>query len=143
VVDSAYSGSDALKMLEANIRRVSQPPGGPRESLAEKIMSGEKLLCDYELILTDCSMPFMDGYECCRRMSEILEQAGVDTRPSVVAVTGHVESEYKRKAILSGMEQVYSKPMRVEAMAKILLENRFEFEVPDGVKKELEAQIVQ
>mmetsp|Transcript_28110 Transcript_28110/g.42525 ORF Transcript_28110/g.42525 Transcript_28110/m.42525 type:complete len:113 (+) Transcript_28110:2967-3305(+) len=65
------------------------------------------LICNYGIIFTDCSMPFMDGYECCSRMNSILDQFGLtdySERPRILALTGHVESEYQRKAIMSGME---------------------------------------
>jgi len=80
-----------------------------------KMSDEEKLnICDYELILTDCSMPFMDGYECTKCIRLLLEYSGITTlkdQPRIVAVTGHFEPEFQMKAIQSGMEKVFPKPM--------------------------------
>ena len=97
------------------------------------------------MILTDCSMPFMDGYDCARHIIKILNQARIpeEERPQILAVTGHVESEYQRKAILSGMSQVYSKPIRVDSIAMVLLENRYNIKIPPSVLRDLEAKIVE
>mmetsp|Transcript_2746 Transcript_2746/g.4309 ORF Transcript_2746/g.4309 Transcript_2746/m.4309 type:complete len:102 (+) Transcript_2746:3068-3373(+) len=64
-------------------------------------------VCDYKLILTDCSMPFVDGYTCTRLMRIILHQAGFSDmrkQPKILAVTGHIEFEYQLKAFVYGME---------------------------------------
>ncbi len=75
-------------------------------------------------------------------MINMLERAGIpkDERPKIVAVTGHVESEYQRKAILSGMQQVYSKPVHVDAIAMILLEYNYNINLPPSVVSELKAK---
>mmetsp|Transcript_11994 Transcript_11994/g.18524 ORF Transcript_11994/g.18524 Transcript_11994/m.18524 type:complete len:95 (-) Transcript_11994:181-465(-) len=48
----------------------------------------------YEVIFTDCSMPFMDGYECTKLARELFRLARVSQLPRIIAVTGHVEPEY-------------------------------------------------
>ena len=94
------------------------------------------------MIFTDCSMPFMDGYECTKHMIGIFNRAMIpdSERPLILAVTGHVESEYQRKAVLCGMSQVYSKPIRVDCIAMILLENKFKIKIPPSVQRDLEAK---
>ena len=47
----------------------------------------------YSLILTDCSMPFMDGYEAVRRVRKILKDH-TNRQVYIIAITGHVEKEY-------------------------------------------------
>ena len=49
VCDSANNGKKALGAVEGNIKY-------------NKDLKGVHL-CDYNLILMDCNMPFMDGYE--------------------------------------------------------------------------------
>jgi len=74
-------------------------------------------------------MPFMDGYECCRRMKDMLEQHGIrdgsPEMPLIYAITGHVESEYLRRAFQSGMELVFSKPIKADTIGEVLLANRY------------------
>ena len=87
----------------------------------------------YSLILTDCSMPFMDGYEASKRMRQLLqeclkqEQGGqdserVDDRMRIIAITGHVEPEYVAKALAHGMDQVFPKPMPILELGLIMQE---------------------
>jgi len=68
----------------------------------------------------------MDGYECCTKILRILKNCQIDKKPRIVAVTGHVEPSYQEKAIRSGMEQIYSKPIKAETIATILLESGYE-----------------
>ena len=58
-------------------------------------------------------MPIIDGYEATKRVHQMFHDRGVNERdiPYIVALSGHVESEYQLKAFRSGMKQVYSKPM--------------------------------
>jgi len=65
----------------------------------------------FKLIITDCSMPFMDGYQSTRIIIAILRAFNVEERPRIVAITGHTEPDYKQKALDYGMEYVYSKPI--------------------------------
>ena len=66
----------------------------------------------YSLILTDCMMPFMDGYEAIKRVRKMLAPYR-EKQLVVIAITGHVEKEYILKAEKSGMDTVYPKPLPI------------------------------
>mmetsp|Transcript_23979 Transcript_23979/g.36794 ORF Transcript_23979/g.36794 Transcript_23979/m.36794 type:complete len:98 (+) Transcript_23979:2750-3043(+) len=70
----------------------------------------------YPLILTDLSMPEMDGFEFCRRAKALLE----GENSLIVALTGHTEQEYVEEALASGMDLVYSKPIHSDSIAILL-----------------------
>ena len=68
--------------------------------------------CSYELILMDCNMPVMDGYDSTSKIREIIHRADL-TQPIISAVTGHTEEAYVRRSILCGMNLVLSKPVSI------------------------------
>ena len=73
----------------------------------------------FDLILMDCNMPFLDGYEATTRIREYLYTRGI-RQPIISAVTGHTEKLYVAKAIDSGMNQVLSKPVNHERLRLLL-----------------------
>ena len=75
--------------------------------------------CDYDLILMDCNMPFMDGYESCHKIRQFLYEQKL-TQPIISAVTGHTEAPYIKKSIVCGMNQVLSKPVQIEAIKHLI-----------------------
>lgn len=86
----------------------------------------------YSLILTDCMMPFMDGYEATRRVREILRGHEV----YIIAVTGHVEKEYITKAKKSGIDIVYPKPLPILELGQKLIDMNFIQELPQHLKRD-------
>mmetsp|Transcript_2744 Transcript_2744/g.4299 ORF Transcript_2744/g.4299 Transcript_2744/m.4299 type:complete len:83 (+) Transcript_2744:834-1082(+) len=70
--------------------------------------------CSYALILTDLSMPFMDGYRFARKVRKVLEKEfsiPPAKQPRIGALTGHTESEFIIQALDSKIDQVFSKPI--------------------------------
>ena len=51
-------------------------------------------------------MPIIDGYEATKNVYKICREANVSEKdmPHIVALSGHVESEYQLKAFRSGMK---------------------------------------
>ena len=89
----------------------------------------------YSLILTDCMMPFMDGYEAVKRVRKILKE--YNRRPLyIIAVTGHVEKEYITKAEKSGMDIVYPKPLPINELGMKLIDLNFIHKLPSHLTKE-------
>ena len=67
------------------------------------------------LILMDCSMPLLDGFEACRRIRLAYYSMDVvrEHQPMIIGITGHVEPEYFKKALKHGMDEVLPKPLPI------------------------------
>jgi len=73
----------------------------------------------FDLVLMDCEMPVMDGLTATRRIREIEAQSGLARTP-VVALTAHVLQEQRERMLNAGMDNFLSKPVRKDAIQKLL-----------------------
>lgn len=88
-VDTANNGREALEALE-------------RES--------------FDLILMDCQMPEIDGYEATRRLRLQEPSRAVP----VVAVTAHASSGDRERCLAAGMDDYLTKPYSKEELAAVI-----------------------
>ncbi|MEL6189809.1 MAG: response regulator, partial [Myxococcota bacterium] len=73
----------------------------------------------FDLVLMDCHMPNMDGYEATRRIREA-ELEGPRARTPIVALTANVLEDDRRKCFESGMDAVLAKPLRRQELIEVL-----------------------
>lgn len=66
----------------------------------------------YDLILMDCEMPVMDGFEATLKIRELEKSKAEKT--IILAVTAHVLAEHKEKCFEVGMDGFISKPFYIE-----------------------------
>ncbi|XDD43182.1 ATP-binding protein [Leptospira sp. WS60.C2] len=71
---------------------------------------------DYDLILMDCEMPVMDGFEATRKIREL--ETSKPQKSIIIAVTAHVLSEHQNKCSEVGMDGFISKPFYIEDLLK-------------------------
>ena len=75
----------------------------------------------FDLVLMDCEMPVMDGIEATRQIRKIEDKASLGATP-IVALTAHVLQEQRQKMTDAGMDLYLSKPVRKDAVQKLLAE---------------------
>jgi len=90
--DLASNGVEALRALEQN---------------------------DYSLILMDCQMPELDGYEATRQLRRTERDKGQPRTP-VIAVTAHALADEREKVLQAGMDDFLTKPIQVAALTHTL-----------------------
>lgn len=89
-VDVAQDGLSALQKLEAT---------------------------DYDLVLMDCQMPIMDGYEATAKIRRL---AGDKKNVPVVALTANAMEGDKEKCLEAGMDNYMMKPVKKIDLAKMI-----------------------
>jgi CheY-like chemotaxis protein len=70
----------------------------------------------FELVILDCQMPIMDGFEVAKRIRSIDSARG--KRTPMLAYTGHAIAGYKQLCLQSGMDEYLKKP----ALSKEIVE---------------------
>ncbi|WP_131671637.1 hybrid sensor histidine kinase/response regulator [Pseudomonas parakoreensis] len=71
---------------------------------------------EFDLVLMDCNMPVMDGYEASRQ----IRQSGRWPHLPIVALTANAMSEERERCRAAGMSDYLAKPFRREELATLL-----------------------
>lgn len=69
-----------------------------------------------DLVLMDCQMPLMDGFEAARRMREHEQEAGDGRRTPIVALTANAMDGDRERSLAAGMDDHMAKPFRDDAL---------------------------
>lgn len=73
----------------------------------------------YDLILMDCEMPEMDGFEATLKIRKWENDRGTPNVP-IIALTAHVEAEHRQRVIDVGMNYYVAKPVTMEKITDAL-----------------------
>ena len=90
-VDTVDNGADALRLLAAG---------------------------RFDLVITDCQMPEMDGYEVSRTIR--MRENAVEPRMPIVAMTANAMVGDREKCLDAGMDDYVSKPINADRLYRVL-----------------------
>jgi len=108
--DNAVNQRVLVRLLERLGCRVDLASDG-REAV-ERVRSGS-----YDLLLMDCQMPVLDGFEATR---EIRALDGEAARIPIVAVTAHALPGDRERCLAQGMDDYVTKPLRVRDLERVI-----------------------
>ena len=74
----------------------------------------------FDVVLMDCEMPVMDGYEAARRIRQMEAADTARERTPVIALTAHALSGDREVCLANGMDDYLTKPFDREALAMLL-----------------------
>ncbi|KAG9137716.1 hypothetical protein Leryth_019282 [Lithospermum erythrorhizon] len=114
---------DGLQAVEA-LRDFSHSDKCSRNSLPGELSTRaiEEVGCcclPYDLVLMDCQMPKMDGYEATKAIREA--EMGTGIHVPIVALTAHAMSSDEAKCLKVGMDAYLTKPIDSKLMVSTIL----------------------
>jgi signal transduction histidine kinase/HPt (histidine-containing phosphotransfer) domain-containing protein len=74
----------------------------------------------YDLVLMDCRMPIMDGFEATRRLRRREESTGGRTHTPVIALTANATEADRLDCLAAGMDGFLTKPIEEAELAEAL-----------------------
>ena len=75
----------------------------------------------FDLILMDCQMPVVDGYEAASQIREL--ESGTGKRIPIVAMTAHAAATDREACLAAGMDDFVSKPITSQALLDVIRRN--------------------
>ena len=105
-----------LRITASICKRMKWVPDAAVNGLQAIEMLSEK---EYDLVLMDCQMPEMDGYEATR----VIRDETSDVRQHdilIIAVTANVSEENRQKCMAAGMNEFLTKPLKLRALRAVV-----------------------
>ncbi len=102
-----------LRVIEAMLHKLGYASMSVRNGREAVEQVGQQR---FDIILMDCQMPIMDGYQA---TVEIRKGAGRGA--VIIAMTGNAMEGDRQRCLAAGMNDYISKPIRLTALAEVLL----------------------
>lgn len=75
----------------------------------------------YSLVIMDCQMPLMDGFECTVKIRQYQHERGLPHLP-IVALTANAQQKDLQKCLEVGMDRALTKPLEMKTLQRVLTE---------------------
>jgi len=112
VEDNIINQRIAIKILERYGYRVNAVANGQEALHSLKLAS-------YDLVLMDCQMPVMDGYEATKEIRNSSSKV-MNNKIFVIAMTANAMKGDREKCINAGMDDYIAKPINPKALKEII-----------------------
>ncbi|HCY87652.1 MAG TPA: hypothetical protein DHV36_21135 [Desulfobacteraceae bacterium] len=128
IAENRASDSSAVKLLLAEDNHINKKValGALRKMglSADAVTNGQEVLDalseeDYDLVLMDCQMPRMDGYEATRRIRSGNTEVRNPDIP-IIAMTANAMKEDRTKCLDAGMNDYLAKPVKLKDLSAML-----------------------
>ena len=86
----------------------------------EKVVQHKENGKIFQVILLDCQMPVMDGYEATRVLRGMMKAKQVDECPIIALTANNRDEDHEKLCEKAGMSGCLSKPLKAEEMEEIL-----------------------
>ena len=112
VEDNKMNQLVALRMLD----KIGFPAEVARDGITAIAMMKAR---PFDLVLMDCQMPVLDGFDTTRVIREMEQAAGLAGTP-VIGVSAKGDHGGREQAIAAGMDDHLTKPMRVDDLQRAI-----------------------
>jgi len=94
--DIAKNGEEALALYQQNYER-------------------------YQLVLMDCEMPEIDGYQATQQIRAFEHEYNLKS-VTIVALTAHAMRDQQQRCVQAGMDDFLTKPLAFERLKQLLMQ---------------------
>lgn len=107
-------------LTNQTITRIFLEKLGYQSHIAENGHQALKLINDnqYNLILMDCQMPIMDGFEATKKIRSLNDNPNQNI--PIIALTANIISGIRRECEKAGMNDLLNKPILIKNMQQLL-----------------------
>ncbi|KAL2644282.1 hypothetical protein R1flu_011869 [Riccia fluitans] len=126
-VECVDNGLEAVQLVLANLPRKGSSRSASfgsfrrlrnlsREHVEEENAAQKKR--PFDMVLMDCQMPVLDGYDATQRIRE--QEKVLGFRTPVIALTAHAMAKDESKCIRAGMDFYLTKPLATKALLNVV-----------------------
>ncbi|KNC54105.1 uncharacterized protein AMSG_09879 [Thecamonas trahens ATCC 50062] len=114
IVDDNQTNLDVAQLMLSRLRLTAEAESDPEVAL-DKIVANS-----YDLVLLDCYMPSLSGYELTKRLREAEAELHPSRHTRVIAMSAAVMSQEVEKCMDAGMDGFIAKPLFLDALFSML-----------------------